>query len=1021
MAPTSIKGALLGGVSQLPKSTRGPGEFEVLENAYSSLKYGLAKRPPSASVGTISSSETGYDSAFIQTVNRTPDERYVIVVVDGDLKVFDAVDGTESTVVFPDGKSYLDDTGGKGFRAFTVGDHTFIVNRNEVVLRGTTKSDEAAYEALIFVRQADYGTTYTVTLNGDYVTLNTPADTSAESRSEISTESIAEALKNGLETWPKIVAEFNLTLMGSTVHVERKDGADFQLTVSDGLADKGLRLIKGTVQSMEDLPAKARDGMVVEVTGNPGSPKDNTWVVFEQGAADEGVWRETTAPGVTLDIDKSTMPHELVRQGFFEPAKSAQGLPRQPTYTTTQGTDYATGWTTDGADAALGGTEADAAVVTTFGGAVRTPMAGIDGSHATFTRRIRIGFDIDTGTLYPGWGCSVQLSYNTGSGWVVHSSKAYASGLTHKDQLFDFNMVCPSGTRFELKMLNKSRAAATTARGCRLTAHGDADAIPGCLVSELASTRISMGANGDMWPSGMQVSLTLNAVAFSYTLTSDMTTSALHTALSALIDAHASFVSSYTAPTGFIYMGALDGFSVSLTAGGPVTVTTKASQFLATTHMWNRDLSMTPGEHVGRTIRNLTDGSTGVITANSVRSITVGAGLTGGTNNFFDYGDECVIEDASSAYYVFKQAAWSDRLVGDDTLSPLPSFVDRTISEVFFHAGRLGFTSEDFVLLSATGDLYRFFRRTVTQVLDDDPIDIQSAHKDVAMLDSAVQWNGQLLLSSSAGHQYVLKGDPVLTPATVSLEHLTSFPISSKVRPLVFGTTVVFPALASGYTSVREVWQSRDGIESSLLTQKIPRYIEGDTRDITGSVDEGFLAVLPQNSNYVYVMNTGMDGEQRQVAWNRWSFAGNVHAIDYVAGYLYVVHGRSGDVLLERINVANPPEPSEDHLDSGADPYQFSLEFSPVFIKERDGSTITRGRTQVRTVALAYDGSGEFTIRVDNPNRGLKSYAVSGGEGIKRVPVLGENTKTVVSIINATNQGCRFTGVDWEITFGSRS
>lgn len=46
---------------------------------------------------------------------------------------------------------------------------------------------------------------------------------------------------------------------------------------------------------------------------------------------------------------------------------------------------------------------------------------------------------------------------------------------------------------------------------------------------------------------------------------------------------------------------------------------------------------------VGYTINNTTDGSTGTITANTATTITVGAGLSGGTDNDFDNGDIIIV------------------------------------------------------------------------------------------------------------------------------------------------------------------------------------------------------------------------------------------------------------------------------------------------------------------------------------------------------------------------------------------
>jgi len=51
-------------------------------------------------------------------------------------------------------------------------------------------------------------------------------------------------------------------------------------------------------------------------------------------------------------------------------------------------------------------------------------------------------------------------------------------------------------------------------------------------------------------------------------------------------------------------------------------------------------------------------------------------------------------------YFLFDQVEWDDRLVGDDTTAPIPEFVGRKISDVYFFNSRLGFLSEEWIFLS---------------------------------------------------------------------------------------------------------------------------------------------------------------------------------------------------------------------------------------------------------------------------------------------------------------------------------
>lgn len=134
---------------------------------------------------------------FVHSYARDLTERYAVVVVDGDLKVYNPVDGVEQTVNFPDGKTYLVATApGTDLRAVTVGDTTFIVNRNTTVADLATLSPAIVNEALTWIRLGDYGVDYSITLDGTKYSHTCDV----ENRDEITTEFIAQALLTKIPT-----------------------------------------------------------------------------------------------------------------------------------------------------------------------------------------------------------------------------------------------------------------------------------------------------------------------------------------------------------------------------------------------------------------------------------------------------------------------------------------------------------------------------------------------------------------------------------------------------------------------------------------------------------------------------------------------------------------------------------------------------------------------------------------------------------------------------------------------------
>jgi hypothetical protein len=99
-------------------------------------------------------------------------------------------------------------------------DATVLVNRATEVGHGTAISEVRPPEALIYIRQADYDTTYTVTINGNpysYATAST-------SRATIATDFIAEELLGVLED-AGLDDDYTIVRYGSTIHITRIDEA----------------------------------------------------------------------------------------------------------------------------------------------------------------------------------------------------------------------------------------------------------------------------------------------------------------------------------------------------------------------------------------------------------------------------------------------------------------------------------------------------------------------------------------------------------------------------------------------------------------------------------------------------------------------------------------------------------------------------------------------------------------------------------------------------------------------------
>ena len=173
---------LIQGVSQQPDPQRDPSQGEIQVNGMSSIAEGLRKRDSSRSLAKVS--DTPFGDAFFHTILRDQLEEYISVITKDKIQVF-GLDGTEYGVeVGASGYDYLNQgptaitNARQQVRAVTIADYTFITNTLKATQMESTLSPvpprPQPHECLIWVKQAVYGNTYTVNVNGSQVTVQTP-------------------------------------------------------------------------------------------------------------------------------------------------------------------------------------------------------------------------------------------------------------------------------------------------------------------------------------------------------------------------------------------------------------------------------------------------------------------------------------------------------------------------------------------------------------------------------------------------------------------------------------------------------------------------------------------------------------------------------------------------------------------------------------------------------------------------------------------------------------------------------
>lgn len=263
--------------------------------------------------------------------------------------------------------------------------------------------------------------------------------------------------------------------------------------------------------------------------------------------------------------------------------------------------------------------------------------------------------------------------------------------------------------------------------------------------------------------------------------------------------------------------------------------------------------------------------------------------------------------------FSFKPFRWEPRRFGDDESNPPPSFVGKRIRDVFYYRNRLAFVADENVVFSAAGDFGRFWRATVTDLLDDDVVDIAVASAKVSVLNHAVPFNGGLMLFADQT-QFALNVDELLTPTSISIDTVTEFSVNTRVRPVGIGNEVYFPTESKNHSRIREYFVQEgdaNSTDAADITAHVPRYLPPNVRRLSGSSDEDVLFAIsdePGFENRVYVYKFLWDGDGKaQSSWSYWEMPGEnaqVLTLEMLDGDLFLVVSRPEGVFLERMDLA---------------------------------------------------------------------------------------------------------------------
>ena len=337
----------LNGLSEQTPTQRGINQGTDQINYQNNIVEGLTKRPPLEFVATLDNSNVYPNTIKFWNINRDATARFIVTFYNGGVKVY-GLDGTSYPVSFPNGTSYLTSTNPReDFNCVSVADFTFIANKSIIPTANASTSAAKVEEFLINVAKSQYGIEYRVTVKHPSmaypiaVIFQMPSGNDATTDSAFrDTNKIKDILLNGtssthwdgtasqigfktinantnavlsttqgLADYTGITSYFTFESYDSVIYGKPTNGnAGYTVETADGQGNLAMYVVRDEIQDFSRLPYYGKTGVKIKVTGDEGDTLTDYFVAFQGN----GVWSETIAPGTSLGLTNSTMPHALV-------------------------------------------------------------------------------------------------------------------------------------------------------------------------------------------------------------------------------------------------------------------------------------------------------------------------------------------------------------------------------------------------------------------------------------------------------------------------------------------------------------------------------------------------------------------------------------------------------------------------------------------------------------------------------------------------------------------------------------
>ena len=248
---------------------------------------------------------------------------------------------------------------------------------------------------------------------------------------------------------------------------------------------------------------------------------------------------------------------------------------------------------------------------------------------------------------------------------------------------------------------------------------------------------------------------------------------------------------------------------------------------------------------------------------------------------------------------------WVDRVVGDATSNPMPTFVDKAISNLFFVRNRLGMIAGEQTIISQPADYFNFFVGSAISSSDSDPIDMAASDVKPAIIRHVLPIQKGVMLFSEAAQFMLFTESEQFSPKTAQIKKMSAYDTGRDLIPVDTGTSIVFATNKSSYTKVFELIVQSESAPPVVVeqTRVVPEYIPNDIDDVCNSSTNGLVTIGKLGSNILYTykyFDGGGQNQRQQSSWYSWEIEGNlVHQL-YTGGNYFTVTKQGSEWIIQR-------------------------------------------------------------------------------------------------------------------------